>query len=92
VVFFGDSVPGERVARALRPARRERRAAGGGLVADGLFGFRFARPARDGKPIACLNLGHTRADALYSLKVEASVGETLNALAAALMGAGQATG
>ena len=48
-------------------------------------GFRFARQAaRDGKPIACLNRGLTRADALYTLKLEAAVGTTLAALVASL--------
>lgn len=93
VVFFGDNVPGERVARATAMVDE----AGALLVVGSSLmvysGYRFARQAsRASKPIACLNLGHTRADALYSLKVEAPVGETLNALAAALTGAGQATG
>lgn len=93
VVFFGDNVPGERVARATAMVDE----AGALLVVGSSLmvysGYRFARQAsRASKPIACLNLGHTRADALYSLKVEASVGEALNALAAALTGAGQAAG
>lgn len=93
VVFFGDNVPGERVARATAMVDE----AGALLVVGSSLmvysGYRFARQAsRASKPIACLNLGHTRADALYSLKVEAPVGETLNALAAALTGAAQATG
>ncbi|RCV88654.1 NAD-dependent protein deacetylase [Billgrantia montanilacus] len=93
VVFFGDNVPGERVARATAMVDE----AGALLVVGSSLmvysGYRFARQASSAsKPIACLNLGHTRADALYSLKVEAPVGETLNALVVALTGAGQATG
>lgn len=42
-------------------------------------GYRFARRAAElGKPMACINMGRTRADALFSLKVEASAGETLD--------------
>ncbi len=87
VVFFGDSVPRDTVERAF------------GLLAssDALLvvgtslmvysGFRFARAAaRDGTPIACLNLGHTRADALYAVKVEAPVELALQALRARLDG------
>ncbi|AMC99132.1 NAD-dependent protein deacetylase [Halomonas chromatireducens] len=93
VVFFGDSVPGERVARARAMIDE----AGALLVIGSSLmvysGYRFARQAASAsKPIACLNLGHTRADALYTLKVEAPVGETLNAVSAMLIGAGQAAG
>lgn len=78
VVFFGDNVPRSRVEAAFA-ALDEADAllvAGSSLMV--YSGYRFARQAaRDGKPIACLNLGRTRADDLYSLKIEAPVGATL---------------
>ena len=44
--------------------------------------YRFVQAAAAaGKPIAAVNLGLTRADALFSLKVEQPVGETLSKLA-----------
>ncbi|MFQ3790188.1 NAD-dependent protein deacetylase [Halomonas sp. A29] len=93
VVFFGDSVPSERVARA-RAVVEEAEAllvVGSSLMV--YSGYRFARQAAAaGKPIACLNLGHTRADGLYSLKLEAPVGAVLAAVTAALTGEGRAAG
>ncbi|RTQ99187.1 NAD-dependent protein deacetylase [Halomonas nitroreducens] len=87
VVFFGDSVPRPRVAEAFALLEE----AGGLLVVGSSLmvysGFRFAREAaRAGKPVACLNLGRTRADELYSLKVSASAETCLAALAEALEG------
>jgi NAD-dependent SIR2 family protein deacetylase len=72
VVFFGETVPRERVARAFE----------GVAKADGLLvvgtslmvysGFRFAEhAAAAGKPIAAVNLGRTRADHLFALKIGA---------------------
>ena len=93
VVFFGDSVPAERVAdaMALVEAADALLVAGSSLMV--YSGYRFARAAaRAGKPLVCVNRGRTRADALYALKLEASAGETLGALAAALRGAAPAAG
>lgn len=81
VVFFGDSVPSAVVNKAYRSLE----------FADALLivgsslmvfsGYRFARAcAQAGKPIACLNLGRTRADDLYTLKVAAPAGRGLSAL------------
>ncbi len=72
VVFFGGTVPRERVKRC-QDALTE---------ADGLLvigsslqvfsGFRFCRQAIDqGKPLVVLNEGKTRADAIASLKINA---------------------
>ncbi|WP_111415437.1 NAD-dependent protein deacetylase [Billgrantia lactosivorans] len=94
VVFFGDSVPAERVARAraLVDEADALLVMGSSLMV--YSGYRFARQAAAaGKPIACLNLGRTRADALYSLKLEAPVGAVLAAVAATpLTGGGRAAG
>lgn len=78
VVFFGDYVPKERVTSALDALK-----ASDGLLVIGsslmvYSGFRFCRYAGEwSKPIASLNLGRTRADALTELKLNARIGETL---------------
>lgn len=81
VVFFGDNVPPWRVAAAFAALREADALLVVGSSLMVYSGFRFARQAaRDAKPIACLNRGFTRADDLYTLKLEASVGATLEAL------------
>ncbi|WP_373182247.1 NAD-dependent protein deacetylase [Halomonas campaniensis] len=85
VVFFGDSVPRDTVERAfdLLAESEALLVVGSSLMV--FSGFRFARAAaRDGKPIACLNLGRTRADDLYAVKLEAPVELALDALLAGL--------
>jgi NAD-dependent SIR2 family protein deacetylase len=85
VVFFGDNVPRPRVEQAFQALEE---ASGMMVVGSSLMvysGFRFARQAvKLGKPIACVNLGKTRADELFDLKVAAPVGPTLAALVDAL--------
>ena len=82
VVFFGDSVPQGRVEAAFAALDEADALLVVGSSLMVYSGYRFARRAAlAGKPIACLNRGRTRADDLYSLKVEAAVGETLMALA-----------
>ncbi|WP_110654947.1 NAD-dependent protein deacetylase [Salinicola halimionae] len=81
VVFFGDNVPKPRVEQAFSALEE---AAGMLVIGSSLMvysGFRFARrAAKSGKPMACLNLGATRADDLFDLKLTASIGPTLTAL------------
>lgn len=85
VVFFGEAVPPDRVARA-----RDRVLAAEALLVVGsslmvLSGFRFARMARDaGLPVAILNRGVTRADAIATYKLAGDCGELLACAAAAL--------
>lgn len=93
VVFFGDNVPAERVARAMRMVDE----AGALLVVGSSLmvqsGLRFVRrAAQQDKPIACLNLGRTRADSLYRLKLEAPAGATLTAALRLLTGAARSAG
>lgn len=81
VVFFGESVPRERVAAAEEALR----AADAMLVVGSSLmvfsGYRFAREAaRLGKPIVAINLGRTRADALLAEKIEAPCAEVLAAI------------
>ncbi|WP_129141204.1 NAD-dependent protein deacetylase [Modicisalibacter coralii] len=85
VVFFGDSVPRDRVDAAFDAldAADALLVVGSSLMV--YSGFRFARQAaRAGKPIACVNRGHTRADDLYTLKVDAPVDDILAELLAHL--------
>ncbi|HUN28058.1 MAG TPA: NAD-dependent protein deacetylase [Steroidobacteraceae bacterium] len=70
VVFFGESVPAERVERAMAglDAADAMLVVGSSLMV--YSGYRFARAAaRAGKPIAAVNLGRTRADELLALKI-----------------------
>lgn len=84
VVFFGDNVPRTRVDAAFAALNEADALLVVGSSLMVYSGFRFVRQAaRDGKPIACINHGHTRGDPLYSLKLDAPVGETLTALVAA---------
>ncbi|HET8791944.1 MAG TPA: NAD-dependent protein deacetylase [Modicisalibacter sp.] len=89
VVFFGDNVPPERVAAAFAALREADALLVVGSSLMVYSGFRFARQAaRDAKPIACVNQGLTRADDLYTVKLEAPVGATLEALVALLSSPG----
>ncbi len=86
VVFFGENVPAERVARcydavdALDPA-------GGALVVVGssltvMSGLRFVkRAARAGTPVVIANRGATRGDDLATYRLDEGCSEFLTALA-----------
>jgi NAD-dependent SIR2 family protein deacetylase len=81
VVFFGDNVPRARVeaARAALDAADALLVVGSSLMV--YSGFRFCVAAREqGKPVAAVNLGRTRADELLSVKVSADCGTSLAAL------------
>ena len=84
VVFFGESVPRDRV-DAVRAGLR--RADALLVVGSSLMvysGYRFVEDAvAAGKPVGVINRGHTRADAVVTLKVEHEVGAALQALVAA---------
>jgi NAD-dependent SIR2 family protein deacetylase len=82
VVFFGESVPKERVTAAFAALEEADAVLVAGSSLMVYSGFRFVQAAAAaGKPVAAVNLGRTRADALLSLKVEQPVGEALTALA-----------
>lgn len=78
VVFFGESVPSERVDTCVAALENT-----GGLLVAGsslmvFSGFRFARLAVEiGKPIAIVNQGRTRADDMAQLKITGDCGRTL---------------
>ncbi|HEX4326441.1 MAG TPA: NAD-dependent protein deacetylase [Burkholderiales bacterium] len=81
VVFFGDSVP-----RARLDTAWEALADSDALLVVGsslmvYSGYRFCLKAAElGKPVAAINLGRTRADALFALKVESACGPALQGL------------
>jgi NAD-dependent SIR2 family protein deacetylase len=84
VVFFGENVPAERVARcyALVDAAEALLVAGSSLTV--MSGFRFVRHAyRAGKPIVVVNRGPTRGDDLASVKVDDGCSQVLERLAEA---------
>ena len=81
VVFFGDSVPRDRVGACIDAID----AASGLLVVGSSLmvwsGFRFVDHARRrGKPVMAINLGKTRADHLLDAKVEQDCDEFLHRL------------
>lgn len=85
VVFFGANVPGAWVEAAMRALDEADAMLVVGSSLMVYSGYRFAlRAARRGVPIAALNLGRTRADALLSLKLDEACGPALEAAVAAI--------
>lgn len=83
VVFFGEGVPRERVAAAMKALERADALLVVGSSLMIYSGYRFARAAAlAGKPIAAVNLGRTRADEALSLKVAEPCGQALGFLLA----------
>jgi NAD-dependent SIR2 family protein deacetylase len=83
VVFFGENVPRDRVARAYAMVD----AAGSLLVAGSslavMSGLRFVRHARKiGTPVVIVNRGRTRGDDLADVLVDGGCSEVLPAIAA----------
>lgn len=80
VVFFGEPVPRDRVTRAFDGVTQADALLVVGSSLMVYSGFRFAEAAAAaGKPIAAVNLGRTRADHLFTLKISAPCGEVLSA-------------
>jgi NAD-dependent SIR2 family protein deacetylase len=85
VVFFGEGVPRARVAAALRALERADALLVVGSSLMVYSGYRFClRAAELEKPIAAVNLGQTRADALLALKVNEPCARALGGLVEAL--------
>jgi NAD-dependent SIR2 family protein deacetylase len=81
VVFFGESVPSDRVEKAMQELDSAEAilVAGSSLTVNS--GFRFARQAaKTGKPIVIVNIGSTRADVLATAKIEANTSIALERL------------
>jgi NAD-dependent SIR2 family protein deacetylase len=91
VVFFGENVPPERVARC-----RALVASAGALLVLGsslsvMSGYRFVRQAaRSGVPVAIINQGPTRGDGLATVRLEAPLGAALTTLVAEVSAAAAA--
>ena len=81
VVFFGESVPSERVVSTMEQLERSDAllVAGSSLTVNS--GMRFARAAtKTGKPIVIVNVGPTKADDLAIAKIEAPTSIALEEL------------
>jgi NAD-dependent SIR2 family protein deacetylase len=81
VVFFGESVPAERVAFTMEQLERSDAllVAGSSLTVNS--GMRFARAAnKAGKPIVIVNVGPTKADDIAVAKIEAPTSMALEEL------------
>lgn len=87
VVFFGENVPKDRVARctAMVAGASVLLVAGSSLTV--MSGLRFVRQAhKAGTPVVLANRGPTRGDDLVDVKVDAGCSETLRALTDGLHG------
>ncbi len=87
VVFFGENVPAERVARCYASVDRLAETGGALLVAGSsltvMSGLRFVRrAAKQGTPIVIVNRGATRGDELATHRVDAGCSEFLADLVA----------
>lgn len=88
VVFFGENVPRERVDEAWRLFERAEVLLVAGSSLTVYSGRRFIyRAAKEGMPVAIINMGATRADDVAAVKVEDRVGRVLPRLADRLLGA-----
>ena len=71
VVFFGESVPNERVEQAIQKLRESKAIMVIGSSLMVFSGYRFVRKAwKYNMPSAAINMGKTRADKLFTLKFE----------------------
>ena len=92
VVFFGETVPPERVAASFSLVERSRVLLVLGSSLKVMSGHRFVlRAAKLGIPVAIVNQGETRGDPHASLKVELPLGPALTSLVEAVVPVG-ATG
>ena len=81
VVFFGESVPRDRVARCyeLVDAARALLVLGSSLTV--MSGYRFVRhAAKQGMAVAIVNAGPTRGDEQATLRIDAALGTVLPTL------------
>ena len=82
VVFFGENVPLPRVQRCFELVDGAASLLVLGSSLTVMSGLRFVHRARDNRtPVAIVNRGATRADPLAELKIDATLGEVLPALA-----------
>lgn len=82
VVFFGGSVPAKRVTDCMNAVAAADAVLAIGSSLQVFSGFRFCRfAAQQGKPLAIINPGITRADSLANLKLQSECEVLLGALA-----------
>jgi len=82
VVFYGEQVPRSRIEAVYVALHRADALLVAGTSLMVFSAFQFIREAtRLGKPIVAVNQGKTRADELFTFKLEQPVGEILTALA-----------
>lgn len=87
IVYFGESVPRQRVLRAFAMVDDADALLVAGTSLTVMSGLQFVRhAAQAGKPVVIVNRGETRGDPLATLKVEDGVSETLLALTTLLSG------
>ena len=85
VVFFGESVPKPRVARAAEAVRQADALVVVGSSLTVYSGYRFVRQAeKEGTPVAIVTLGPTRGHRHAAVALDARLGDVLPALADAL--------
>jgi NAD-dependent SIR2 family protein deacetylase len=93
VVFFGGTVPKERVDMTRQAIADADALLVAGSSLQVYSGFRFARLAHElGKPVAIVNRGKTRADDLATLKLEEDAGEVLAQVASSVGSASDKSG
>ena len=87
VVFFGETVPRDRVERCLAMVDAARALVVLGSSLTVMSGYRFVlRAAERGTPVAIVNQGPTRGDAKASVRLDAPLGEVLPELERRLAG------
>jgi len=85
VVFFGDGVPRRRLDAALDALAQSDALLVVGSSLMVYSGYRFCvKAAEQGKPVAAVNLGNTRADGMLALKVRSACAGALEGLLARL--------
>ena len=78
VVFFGENVPRDRVDAGMQALHEADAVLVVGSSLMVFSGYRFVHAAaRAGKPIAAVNIGHTRADPVLTLKIEQPCAQAL---------------
>lgn len=86
VVFFGETVPRDRVARCYDLVDAAQAVLVLGSSLSVMSGYRFVlHAAKRGIPVGIVNRGPTRGDARAGVRVDAPLGEVLPALAARLV-------
>jgi NAD-dependent SIR2 family protein deacetylase len=87
VVFFGETVPRDRVERCFELVESAASLLVLGSSLTVMSGYRFVlRAAKLGIPVAIVNVGPTRGDAKAYVRVDGSLGEVLPSLAVRLAG------